>query len=130
MVVRELRLSDRSLSPPLREEEMREKLRASGACEPDRVRLTVAGRWLFVDGFVDSLDQKLLAERACRQFAPAWPGGPPARGGGCGGRAPGCSLPVSSTAGTRSCGRRGPAASSPRPALSSSGCGLTTVQAG
>ena len=71
MVVRELRLSDRSVGPLLREEEMLEKLRASGACEPDRVRLTVAGRWLFVDGFVDSLDQKLLAERACRQFAPA-----------------------------------------------------------
>jgi hypothetical protein len=30
----------------------------------------MAGRWLFVDGFVDSLDQKLQAERACRQLAP------------------------------------------------------------
>lgn len=44
-------------------------LRACGACKPDRVRLTMAGRWLFVDGFVDSLDQKLQAERACRQLA-------------------------------------------------------------
>ena len=68
--MRELSLSDRSSSPLLREEELLEKLREAGACKPDRVQLIVAGRWLFVDGFVDSLDQKLLAERACRQFAP------------------------------------------------------------
>jgi len=67
--MRELSLSDRSSSPLLREEELLEKLRAAGACKPDRVRLTMAGRWLFVDGFVDSLDQKLQAERACRQLA-------------------------------------------------------------
>ena len=66
--MRELNLSDRSSSPLLLEEELLEKLRASGACKPDRVRLTMAGRWLFVDGFVDSLDQKLQAERACRQL--------------------------------------------------------------
>jgi len=68
--MRELSLSDRSSSPLLREEELLEKLREASACKPDRVQLIVAGRWLFVDGFVDSLDQKLLAERACRQFAP------------------------------------------------------------
>ena len=68
--MRELRLSDRSSSPLLREEELLEKLLAAGACKPDRVRLTMAGRRLFVDGFVDSLDQKLQAERACRQLAP------------------------------------------------------------
>ena len=67
--MRELSLSDRSSSPLLREEELLEMLRACGACKPDRVRLTMAGRWLFVDGFVDSLDQKLQAERACRQLA-------------------------------------------------------------
>ena len=68
--MRELNLSDRSSSPLLQEEELLEMLRACGACKPDRVRLTMAGRWLFVDGFVDSLDQKLQAERACRQLAP------------------------------------------------------------
>jgi hypothetical protein len=67
--MRELNLSDRSSSPLLQEEELLEKLRACGACKPDRVRLTMAGRWLFVDGFVDSLEQKLQAERACRQLA-------------------------------------------------------------
>lgn len=67
--MRELNLSDRSSSPLLQEEELLEMLRACGACKPDRVRLTMAGRWLFVDGFVDSLEQKLQAERACRQLA-------------------------------------------------------------
>jgi len=68
--MRELSLSDRSSSPLLLEEELLEKLRACGACKPDRVRLMMAGRWLFVDGFVDSLDQKLQAERECRHLAP------------------------------------------------------------
>ena len=68
--MRELSLSDRSSSPLLQEEELLEKLLAAGACKPDRVRLTMAGHWLFVDGFVDSLDQKLRAERECRRFAP------------------------------------------------------------
>ncbi len=68
--MRELSLSDRSSSPLLQEEELLEKLLAAGACKPDRVRLTMAGRWLFVDGFVDSLNQKLLTESACRQLAP------------------------------------------------------------
>jgi hypothetical protein len=67
--MRELSLSDRSSSPLLQEEELLEKLLAAGACKPDRVRLMMAGRRLFVDGFVDSLDQKLQAERACRQLA-------------------------------------------------------------
>ncbi len=67
--MRELNLSDRSSSPLLQEEELLEMLRACGACKPDRVRLTMAGRWLFVDGFVDSLEQKLQAERSCRQLA-------------------------------------------------------------
>ena len=68
--MRELTLSDRSSSPVLQEDELLEKLLASGACQPDRVRVTIAGRWLFVDGFVDSLEQKLLAERECRHLAP------------------------------------------------------------
>ena len=68
--MRELNLSDRSSSPILQEEELLERLLACGACKPDRVRLTMAGRWLFVDGFVDSLEHKLQAERECRQHAP------------------------------------------------------------
>ena len=67
--MKELRLTDRSSSPLLQEEELLRKLQATGVCASERLRLTIAGRWLFVDGFVDSLDQKLQAERACRELA-------------------------------------------------------------
>lgn len=68
--MKELRLVEGSSSPLLLEEELLRKLRAAGVCAPDRLRVRVAGRWLFVDGFVDSLNEKLQAERTCRELAP------------------------------------------------------------
>ena len=68
--MKELRLSDRRLSPLTLEGEILRKLASSGVCAPERLRLTIAGRWLFVDGFVDSLSQKVLTEKACRALAP------------------------------------------------------------
>jgi hypothetical protein len=65
-----LRLADDSTSPLAREEELFRKLQAAGICGTEPLRLTISGRWLFVDGFVESLDQKLRAERTCRELAP------------------------------------------------------------
>lgn len=65
-----LRLADDSTSPLAREEEFFHKLQAAGIRGTEPLRLTISGRWLFVDGFVDSLDQKLRAERTCRELAP------------------------------------------------------------
>lgn len=57
-------------SPLMQEAELIRRLREEGVCSPDRMRIAIAGRLLFVDGFVDSLDEKLRAERACRRFMP------------------------------------------------------------
>ncbi len=67
--MKELRLTDGSLSPLIREEELLRKLKAAGVCPPERLRLTIAGRLLFVDGFVCSLDEKRQAEKACHELA-------------------------------------------------------------
>ena len=61
-----LRLADDSTSPLAREEELFRKLQAAGICGAEALRLTISGRWLFVE----SLDQKLRAERTCRELAP------------------------------------------------------------
>lgn len=68
--MRILRLVELSSSPLAREEELFRKLQAAGICGTEPLRLTISGRWLFVDGFVESLDEKLRAERTCREFAP------------------------------------------------------------
>ncbi len=68
--MKELRLADLPSSPLAREQELLRALQATCACAPERVRLTIAGRRLFMDGFVDSLSQKRQAERACRELAP------------------------------------------------------------
>ena len=68
--MKELRLTDGSLSPLMREEDILRELRAAGVCPPERLRLTITGRMLFVDGFVCSLEEKLQAEQACRELAP------------------------------------------------------------
>lgn len=68
--MKELRLIDMSVSPLAREEELLRKLKAAGVCPPERLRLTIAGRLLFVDGFVCSLEEKLQAAKACRELAP------------------------------------------------------------
>jgi hypothetical protein len=66
--MKELRLADGSLSPLIREEELLRKLEAADVCPPETLRLTITGRFLFVDGFVCSLEEKLQAEKACRQL--------------------------------------------------------------
>lgn len=68
--MRTLRLVDLSSSPLSREAELFRKLQTAGVCSPERLRLTIAGRHLFVDGFVGSLDEKLGVEKACRELAP------------------------------------------------------------
>ena len=65
-----LHLADASANPLAREEELLLALQAAGACSCQQLRLTIAGRRLFLDGFVESLDQKLRAEQACRELAP------------------------------------------------------------
>ncbi len=69
--MKELRLANGSSSPLMQEKELLRRLRAASICAPERLRLTINGRWLFVDGFVESLAQKLEAERACRELAPS-----------------------------------------------------------
>ncbi len=64
-----LRLANNSTSPLAREEELFRKLQAAAICCTERLRLTIAGRRLFLDGFVESLDQKLQAERICQELA-------------------------------------------------------------
>lgn len=68
--MKELPWPGRSSSPLTREAELIRRLRDAGVCSPDRMRVTIAGRLLFVDGFVESLDEKYRAERACREFVP------------------------------------------------------------
>jgi hypothetical protein len=68
--MKELPLADQSFGSLVQEEELFRKLQAARVCASDRLRLTVDGRRLFVDGFVESLDEKLQAERACRELAP------------------------------------------------------------
>ncbi len=65
-----LRLADASANPLAREEQLLIALEAAGTCSCQQLRLTIAGRQLFLDGFVESLDQKLRAEQACRKLAP------------------------------------------------------------
>ncbi len=52
-----------------RELELLGRLEAGGACT-DQLRLIIAGRRLFLDGFVESLDEKLQAEQVCDELTP------------------------------------------------------------
>lgn len=70
MLMRKLRLADLASSPLAREAELLRKLQTATASGTERLRLTIAGRDLFLDGFVDSLDQKFQVEKACRDLAP------------------------------------------------------------
>jgi hypothetical protein len=70
MLMKTLRLLHPSTSPLAREEELCHKLQAAGIWGTEPLRLTISGRWLFMDGFVESLDKKLKAERTCRELAP------------------------------------------------------------
>jgi hypothetical protein len=70
MLMRKLRLADLASSPLAREAELFRKLQTATASGTERLRLTIAGRDLFLDGFVDSLDLKFQVEKACRELAP------------------------------------------------------------
>lgn len=69
-MMRALQLADLSSNPLAREAELLLKLHTAGVCGLDRLRLTIAGRRLFVDGFAGSVDEKLKIERACRELTP------------------------------------------------------------
>lgn len=69
IAMRTLRLMALSASPLAREEELLRALEMSGICATERLRVTIAGRQLLLDGFVDSVDQKHQVEMACREFA-------------------------------------------------------------
>jgi hypothetical protein len=69
-MMRVLRLANLSSNPLVREEELFRKLQTAGVSSPERLRLTIDGRYLFVDGFVSSVGEKLRVEKACRQVAP------------------------------------------------------------
>jgi hypothetical protein len=64
-----LRLVDASLSPLVKELELLQRLQAATAGGTERLRLTISGRQLFLDGFVESVDQKSQVEQACRALA-------------------------------------------------------------
>lgn len=65
-----LRLAADCTSPLAREEELCRKLEAARICGSEPLRLTISGRWLFVDGFEESVDQKSQMAQACRALAP------------------------------------------------------------
>ena len=67
--MRPLRLVDASLSPLVQELELLQRLQAATAGGTERLRLTISGRQLFLDGFVESVDQKSQMEQACRALA-------------------------------------------------------------
>lgn len=67
--MRPLRLVDASLSPLVQELELLQRLQAATAGGTERLRLRISGRQLFLDGYVESLDQKAQVEQACRTLA-------------------------------------------------------------
>jgi hypothetical protein len=68
--VRPLRLVAACLSPLVQELELLQRLQAARAGGTERLRLTISGRQLFLDGFVECVDQKSQVEQACRALAP------------------------------------------------------------
>lgn len=64
-----VRFVEASSNPFLREQNLLRKLEGADLPGQDRLRLSVDGRFLFLDGFADSLDAKLETERACRRLA-------------------------------------------------------------
>ncbi len=65
-----LRLANGSANPLAREEKLLIALEAAGVCSCRQLDLKIAGRQLFLNGYVESLDQKLGAEQTCRKLAP------------------------------------------------------------
>ena len=68
--MRPLRLVDASLSFLVQELELLQRLQAATAGGTERLRLTISGRQLFLDGFVESVDQKSQVEQACGALDP------------------------------------------------------------
>jgi hypothetical protein len=68
--MRTLIIVDWSSSPLALEEEILRELSLTGLRLPERLRLTITGRRLIVDGFVDSVQEKYQVEKACRTLAP------------------------------------------------------------
>jgi len=68
--MRKLRLLELSSSPLVQELELLQRLQTATAGGTERLRLTISGRQLFLDGFVESVDQKSQMEQACRALAP------------------------------------------------------------
>ncbi len=68
--MRPLRLVDMSLSPLVQELELLHQFQAASAGGTDRLRLTMSGRQLILDGLVESVDQKSQVEQACRALDP------------------------------------------------------------
>jgi hypothetical protein len=53
-----------------REHELLRRLDSVGVCCTDELRLTIADHELFLDGFVESLDEKLRVEQVCHELTP------------------------------------------------------------
>lgn len=66
---RTLRPVDRFAGPLAPGQDVLSQLQTTGVCDSEWLRVTSIGRTLFLDGFVDSLEQKLRVERACRKLA-------------------------------------------------------------
>jgi hypothetical protein len=56
-----------------REKKLLGTLEEAGAFRTDELSLTIADHHLFLDGFVESLDEKLRAERLCHELSPEFP---------------------------------------------------------
>ena len=68
--MRFLRLVQASSNPLAQELDLLQRLQAAAACDTERLRLTIEGRRLMLDGFVGSVDEKFQLEEACRELAP------------------------------------------------------------
>ncbi|OFW65335.1 MAG: hypothetical protein A2Y74_02455 [Actinobacteria bacterium RBG_13_63_9] len=68
--MRPLRLVDAAQSPLAQELELLQQLQATTAGGTERLRLTISGRRLFLDGFAESVDHKFRLEDACKTLAP------------------------------------------------------------
>lgn len=68
--MRFLRLVHASSNPLAQELDLLQRLQAAAACDTERLRLTIEGRRLMLDGFVGSVDEKFQLEVACRELAP------------------------------------------------------------
>jgi hypothetical protein len=68
--LRSLDVVDSALSPLSRETDLLWRLRATTPCGTERLRVIIAGRQLFLDGFAESVDHKHRVKSACRLLAP------------------------------------------------------------